>query len=72
MDGRRVLLKQSTNQSSFETFIDTMEQAPWIAKNFLANGRPLFNEAAYKILVNQGHQAAPTASSTTSPSGRSA
>ena len=32
-----------------------MQQAPWIAKNFLTNGRPLFNEKAYKILVNQGH-----------------
>ena len=31
------------------------EQAPWIAKNFLTNGRPLFNEKAYKLLVNQGH-----------------
>ena len=41
-----MLLKQSKNQSSFEKFIETMEQAPWIAKNFLANGRPLFNEKA--------------------------
>ena len=32
-----------------------MQQAPWIAKNFLTNGRPLFNEKAYKMLVNQGH-----------------
>ena len=52
-----MLLKQSHNQSSFEKFINTMEQAPWIAKNFIANGRPLFNEKAYKILVNQGHKA---------------
>ena len=52
-----MLLKQSKNQSSFEKFIETMEQAPWIAKNFLANGRPLFNEKAYKILVNNGHKA---------------
>jgi hypothetical protein len=51
-----MLLKQSKNQSSFEKFINTMEQAPWIAHNFLVNGRPLFNEAAYKILVNQGHK----------------
>ena len=52
-----MLLKQSHNQSSFEQFINTMEQAPWIAKNFIANGRPLFNEKAYKILVNNGHKA---------------
>jgi spermidine/putrescine-binding protein len=51
-----MLLKQSPNQNSFETFINNMEQAPWIAKNFLANGRPLFNEKAYKLLVNQGHK----------------
>lgn len=51
-----MLLKESPNQSKFEQFINTMEQAPWIAKNFLANGRPLFNEKAYKILVNTGHK----------------
>jgi len=51
-----MMLKESHNQSSFEKFINTMEQAPWIAKNFLANGRPLFNEKAYKILVNTGHK----------------
>ena len=51
-----MMLKQSHNQGSFEKFINAMEQAPWIAKNFLANGRPLFNEKAYKILVNTGHK----------------
>jgi spermidine/putrescine-binding protein len=51
-----MLLKQSHNQDSFEKFINKMEQAPWIAKNFLTNGRPLFNEKAYKILVNTGHK----------------
>ena len=52
-----MLLKESSNSSSFEPFINAMEQAPWIAKNFLTNGRPLFNEKAYKILVNNGHKA---------------
>jgi spermidine/putrescine-binding protein len=51
-----MMLKQSKNQDSFEKFVNAMEQAPWIAKNFLANGRPLFNEKAYKILVNTGHK----------------
>ncbi len=51
-----MLLKESRNQNSFEKFINAMEQAPWIAKNFLTNGRPLFNEKAYKILVNTGHK----------------
>ena len=49
------IVKASKNKASFEKFINTAEQAPWIAKNFLTNGRPLFNEKAYKILVNQGH-----------------
>ena len=51
-----MLLKESSNSSSFEPFINAMEQAPWIAHNFIVNGRPLFNEKAYKILVNQGHK----------------
>jgi spermidine/putrescine-binding protein len=51
-----MLLKESANSSSFEPFINAMEQAPWIAHNFIVNGRPLFNEKAYKILVNQGHK----------------
>jgi spermidine/putrescine transport system substrate-binding protein len=51
-----MLLKESKNGSSFEKFINAMEQAPYIAQNFLTNGRPLFNEKAYKILVNNGHK----------------
>ena len=49
------IVKASKHKDSFEKFENTMQQAPWIAKNFLTNGRPLFNEKAYKILVNQGH-----------------
>jgi spermidine/putrescine-binding protein len=49
------VVKASKNKSVFEQFINTTEQAPWIAQNFLTNGRPLFNEKAFKILVNQGH-----------------
>jgi hypothetical protein len=33
-----------------------MAQAPWIAQNFLANGRPLFNEKSYKWLVDHGYK----------------
>jgi spermidine/putrescine-binding protein len=51
-----MLLKASAHKDSFETFIDTMEQAEWIAKNFMTYGRPLFNEQAYKLLAQQGHQ----------------
>jgi spermidine/putrescine-binding protein len=49
------MVKASKHTDVFEKFINTTEQAPWIAKNFLTNGRPLFNEKAYKLLVNQGH-----------------
>lgn len=49
------IVSKSKNKSSFEKFENAMQQAPWIAKNFLTNGRPLFNEQSYKILVNQGH-----------------
>ncbi len=51
-----MMLKGSHHKDKFPRFLNAMEQAPWIAKNFIANGRPLFNEKAYKILVNQGHK----------------
>jgi spermidine/putrescine-binding protein len=51
-----MLLKESKNADAFEKFINAMEQAPYIAQNFLTNGRPLFNEKAYKLLVNSGHK----------------
>ena len=54
IDSEQIVTK-SKNTSSFEKFENAMQQAPWIAKNFITNGRPLFNEKAYKILVNQGH-----------------
>jgi spermidine/putrescine-binding protein len=50
------IVTASTNKDHFPTFINDMEQADWIAKNFIANGRPLFNEKAYKLLVDQGHK----------------
>src|SRR6266571_3038961 len=49
------IVKASGNHDAFFKFENAMQQAPWIAKNFLTNGRPLFNEKAYKILVNTGH-----------------
>jgi spermidine/putrescine-binding protein len=50
------MVKASKNHDSFATFIDAWGQAEYIAENFLINGRPCFNEKAYKILVDQGHQ----------------
>lgn len=52
-----LMVKASKHKDVFEPFINGMEQAPWIAKNFLTYGRPLFNEQAWKLLVNQGHKA---------------
>ena len=49
------IVKASKNHDAFFKFENQMQQAPWIAKNFVTNGRPLFNEKAYKILVNSGH-----------------
>ena len=49
------IVKASHNHDAFFKFENQMQQAPWIAKNFLTNGRPLFNERSYKILVNTGH-----------------
>jgi spermidine/putrescine-binding protein len=49
------MVKASKNQDAFARFINAMEQAPYIAQNFITNGRPLFNEKSYKMLVNQGH-----------------
>jgi hypothetical protein len=36
--------------------MNAMAQPKWIAQNFIVNGRPLFNEQAYKLLVNQGYK----------------
>jgi spermidine/putrescine-binding protein len=49
------IVKASKNHDAFFTFENKMQQSNWIAKNFITNGRPLFNEKAYKILVNTGH-----------------
>src|SRR6059058_3798245 len=49
------IVKASKNHDAFFKFENQMQQSNWIAKNFITNGRPLFNEKAYKILVNQGH-----------------
>jgi len=54
IDSEQMVVK-SKNKDAFPRFINAMQQAPYIAQNFLTNGRPLFNEKAYKMLVNQGH-----------------
>jgi spermidine/putrescine-binding protein len=55
-DGEQ-MVKASKHKDVFAKFIDaTYSQTAWIAKNFIKNGRPMFNEAAYKLLVNQGYK----------------
>jgi spermidine/putrescine-binding protein len=48
------IIKSSPNKDKFPEFLNAAEQAPYIAQNFITNGRPLFNEKAYKLLVNRG------------------
>ena len=55
IDSEQMVVK-SKNKDAFPRFINAMQQAPYIAQNFITNGRPLFNEKAYKLLVNQGHE----------------
>ena len=55
-DGEQ-MVKASKHKDVFAQFIDaTYSQTAWIAKNFIVNGRPMFNEKAYKLLVNQGYK----------------
>jgi spermidine/putrescine-binding protein len=51
-----MIVKGGANQNLILPFLELAEQAEYVAANFMLNGRPLFNEAAYKILVNQGQQ----------------
>jgi spermidine/putrescine-binding protein len=55
MDSEMVV-KGGTNTNLIFPFLELAEQAEYMAANFMLNGRPLFNEAAYKILINQGQQ----------------
>ena len=51
-----MIVKGGKNTQLTRPFIEAAEVAEYIAANFMINQRPLFNEAAYKILVNQGQQ----------------
>jgi spermidine/putrescine-binding protein len=55
IDGEQIV-KKSKVKDRFAEFMNATQDAEWIAANFLKNGRPLFNEKAYKLLVNQGKQ----------------
>ncbi len=51
-----MIVKEGANKALIKPFLEKSQQAENIAENFLANGRPLFNEKAYKLLVDQGKQ----------------
>jgi spermidine/putrescine-binding protein len=51
-----MIVHGGANQNLILPFLEVHEQAETVAANFVLNGRPLFNEAAYKVLVNQGQQ----------------
>jgi spermidine/putrescine-binding protein len=55
MDGE-MIVKDAANREVAWNWLDKMETPEWIAKNFLEYGRPLFNKAAYDILVKEGHE----------------
>ncbi len=46
----------SENHEATLRWLNAMQKADYIADNFMTNARPLFNEKAYKILVNRGEQ----------------
>lgn len=51
-----MMVKAGSNKGAFTKFLNALERAEYIAENFLSNGRPLFNERAYKVLVDNGHK----------------
>lgn len=51
-----MIVKDGANTSLLFPFLEQAEQAENIAANFLMHGRPLFNEQAYQILVDQGEK----------------
>jgi spermidine/putrescine-binding protein len=55
IDGEQIV-KASAHRNRFNQFMNAMAQGHWIAQNFLVNGRPLFNEKAYKWLVDHGYK----------------
>ena len=66
-DGEQ-MVKASKHKDVFLQFMDSVEsQTYWAAQNFLKNGRPMFNEAAYKLLVKWGYKARADAFNYTKP-----
>ena len=55
MDAEMIVLG-GANTSLVVPFLEKNNQAENIAANFIMHGRPLFSEAAYKVLVDQGEK----------------
>jgi spermidine/putrescine-binding protein len=51
-----MIVKGGANTQLIKPFLELAEQPAYIAENFHRNPRPLFNEGAYKLLVNNGQQ----------------
>jgi hypothetical protein len=49
-------VKGGANQALVKPYIEAGAQAEFVAQNFLDNGRPLWNEKAYKLLVDGGNK----------------
>lgn len=54
-DGQ-MIVKDGANKSLIFPFLEKAQQAEYIAENFMTYGRPLFNEKAYQVLVDQGQK----------------
>ena len=51
-----MIVHGGANTNLLMPFLEVHEQAENVAANFMLNRRPLFSEAAYKLLVNQGQK----------------
>jgi len=51
-----MIVTGGANSALVRPWLEMAQTPEHIAENFLRYGRPLFNEAAYKVLVNNGHQ----------------
>jgi spermidine/putrescine-binding protein len=53
IDGEQ-MVKGGANQALVLPYLEAGAQAEYVAQNFIDNGRPLWNEKAYGLLVNSG------------------
>jgi spermidine/putrescine-binding protein len=51
-----MIVAGGANTGLIRPFLELAETPEHIAENFLRYGRPLFNEGAYQVLVDNGHQ----------------